>query len=297
HRVPAIREKSMGKASERLLRKLKKLAATSDRPTRPRGEHDTVPGVEELIRRGFDPVHATYAFVQQITSVFAEGVSRLPEMKAYTRIVAAAEDEYLPDGPPLSPLTRSFFTTWAFYDLRFDGTDTLAACLIAANDVVGLNADRVDALTKLAGSGRGVYEQTGMGGPHVRLRELVTGEEFACHSASGYRGRVGELWYVRLLPPLVPALAGYHVAFTTPYILTAGKDDWVQFLRRGLSQAGVGGEPGALHRLLKHGPGPNYWNEFVFRAYHGHRSDAIFLAGIPDLMETLPHACKQGRQA
>jgi len=45
-----------------------------------------------------------------------------------------------------------------------------------------------------------------------------------------------------------------------------------------------------LHRFLKRGQNPNFWNEFVFKAYHHHRSDAIFLAGIPDLKATLPHA-------
>jgi hypothetical protein len=28
----------------------------------------------------------------------------------------------------------------------------------------------------------------------------------------------------------------------------------------------------------------------VFQAYHHHQDDAIFLAGIPDLKATLPHA-------
>ncbi len=46
----------------------------------------------------------------------------------------------------------------------------------------------------------------------------------------------------------------------------------------------------ALHRFLKQGQNPNFWNEFVFKAYHHHQSDAIFLAGIPDLEATLPHA-------
>ena len=43
-------------------------------------------------------------------------------------------------------------------------------------------------------------------------------------------------------------------------------------------------------RLLKHGPEPNYWNEFVFQAHHHHQSDAIFLVAIPDLKATLPPA-------
>jgi hypothetical protein len=46
----------------------------------------------------------------------------------------------------------------------------------------------------------------------------------------------------------------------------------------------------ALHHFLKHGPDPNFWNEFVFKAYHHHQHDAVFLAGIPDLKATLPHA-------
>lgn len=109
--------------------------------------------------------------------------------------------------------------------------------------------------------------------------------------ASGYRGRAGEIWYVRLLPPLMPDLARYHIAFTTPYILTkASKDDWIQFLQRSTMQFKARDDRQALHQLLKFGPEPNYWNEFVFKAYHHHQSDAIFLAGIPDLKATLPHA-------
>jgi hypothetical protein len=73
-----------------------------------------MPSVERWISEGMDPVHAAYAFVQHLSSSFAEGVSRLPEMKKYAKIVGAAEDEYMPSGPPMSPLTASFFTTWAF---------------------------------------------------------------------------------------------------------------------------------------------------------------------------------------
>ena len=108
--------------------------------------------------------------------------------------------------------------------------------------MVCMNPDQLDALKKMAASRMGIYEHVGMDGSHVRLRELVTNDEFTCHSASGYRGRTGELWYVRLLPPLLPDLARYHVVFTTPYILTAGKDDWLQFLQRRLTQFKAGDE-------------------------------------------------------
>jgi len=285
---PAVkprRKRSAGQASKRLHARLSE-GGTDDLPTGKMPPPPGAPDIQKLIREGIDPIHAAYILVQHITSIFAEGASRLPEMKKYARIVGKAEDEYLPSGPPMSPLTASFFTTWALYDLRFDGTDTFASCLLESNDVVGMNPHQLDALRKMAASRMGIYEHDGMEGPHVRLRELLTDAEFTCHSASGYQGRKGELWYVRLLPPLEPELAAYHIVFTTPYILLAGKDDWLQFLRRAMSEPG---SPG-LHRLLKYGPDPNYWNEFVFKAYHHHQSDAIFLAGIPDVKATLPHA-------
>jgi len=275
--------------SKKLHTKLSK-GGLSDLPTGKMKGRADMPSIETWIKQGMDPVHAAYAFVQHITSFFSEGVSQLPEMKKYAKIVAKAEDEYLPSGPPMSPLTTSFFTTWAFYDLRFDGTDTLASCLIDANDVVCMNPDQLDALKRLAASRMGIYEHVGMDGPHVRLRELVTAADYTCHSTSGYRGKSGELWYVRLLPPLLPDLARYHIVFTTPYILMANKDDWMQFLQRAMMQFKSGDERQALHQLVKHGPDLNYWNEFVFNAYHHHQSDAIFLAGIPDLKATLPHA-------
>jgi hypothetical protein len=278
----------MGQTSKKLHDKLTKMAARLDLPTGKVKGRAGMPSIERWIKEGMDPVHAAYAFVQNISSAFAEVVSRLPEMKKYAKVVGPAEEGYMPSGPPVSPLTASFFTTWAFYDLRFDGTDTLGSCQVEANDVIGMNPDQLDALKKMANSRMGLYEHVGMDGPHVRLRELVTNAEFTCHSASGYRGRSGELWYVRLLPPLLPDLARYHIVFTTPYVLMASKDDWLQFLRRALS--GSGDEREALHRLLKYGPGPNYWNEFVFKAYHHHQGDAIFLAGVPDLKATLPHA-------
>ena len=74
------------------------------------------------------------------------------------------------------------------------------------------------------------------------------------------------------------------------FLAACKQGDWTQFLQR--TTLGFRGmdQRKALHRLLKHGPDPNFWNEFVFKAYHHHQNDAIYLAGIPDLEATLPHA-------
>jgi hypothetical protein len=192
----------------------------------------------------------------------------------------------------MSALTTSYFTSWAFFDYRIGNTaETLASCLIDANDIIWMNRDQLDALTKMNESRMGIYELQGWQENYVPLRELITDREYLCHVGSGYRGKAGELWYVRLLPPLVPQLVTHHVGFTTPYVLIdAMKKDWIDFLRRNTAGMKATGEAEALHRLLKFGPRKNYWNEFVFLAYHHYQADAVYLSGIPDLKATLPHA-------
>lgn len=45
-----------------------------------------------------------------------------------------------------------------------------------------------------------------------------------------------------------------------------------------------------LHRLMKYGLSVRHWSEFIVRAYHHHQFDVIFLAGIPHVKGSLPHA-------
>lgn len=256
-----------------------------------RDEIVDIPSVEDLIEQGHDPIHAAYIVGQHITSHFAEHVSTHACFRNYSTIVGEAEDAYLPSGPPISPLTGSYFTSWAFFDLQFDGEDTLATCLLDSADDADIPSDLLRVLRNLADSRMGVYEHIGFDGRHVRLRELITDDEFICFCTSGYRGKTGELWYARLLPPLMPDVARYHIVFTTPYVLIeTTKGDWLQFLKRSMFGDSGTQERARLQQLLKHGPEPGFWNEFVFQAYHHHQHDAIFLAGIPDLKATLPHA-------
>ncbi len=284
----------MGEISRRLHGKLTKLIPPGDITRPPKGwrPQSPAPDMPKMIAEGYDPVHAAYIFVHHITSVFSENVSQLPEMRTYAKEVGSAEEEYMPSGPPMSPLTTSYFSCWAFLDHRIGKTtDTLADCLIEANDSICMNPDQLEALRKMSQSRMGIYEHKGTEDNHVRLRELITDRDFICRSGSGYRGKKGELWYVRLLPPLVPELATYHIVFTTPYVLIgATKKDWIDYLRRNMVGMKEGNEVEALHRLMKFGPTRNYWNEFVLLAYHHHQEDAIYLSGIPDLKSTLPHA-------
>ena len=45
----------------------------------------------------------------------------------------------------------------------------------------------------------------------------------------------------------------------------------------------------ATSYIMKHGPSANHWNEYIFCAYAGYCKEAVFLTGIPDVKESLPH--------
>ena len=103
----------MGEYAQRLYRNLASKAHLLPTKEPKRRPGDLLPGgikdVGTLIKEGLDPIHAAYVYMQNFTSHFAEGVSHFPEMKKWAAFVAKAEDEYMPAGPPMSPLTGSYF--------------------------------------------------------------------------------------------------------------------------------------------------------------------------------------------
>ncbi len=107
----------MGNYAKRLHRKLASKASDlpTEEPKRRPGE--LLPGgikdLETLIKDGLDPIHAVYVFMQNFTAHFAEVVSWMPEMEVWSEAVAKTEEEYMPAGPPMSPLTGSYFWMWA----------------------------------------------------------------------------------------------------------------------------------------------------------------------------------------
>jgi hypothetical protein len=117
----------------------------------------------------------------------------------------------------------------------------------------------------------------------------VTGAVCRAIDPTGYRGTRGELWYVRVLPPPWPG--GEHVVFTTPYILLQPAErEWQAYFRRAVPEGNT-----QYERHMKYGPARDYWTEFVFEAYVNHRSEAIFLTGLPDVAESRPHSRVHGR--
>jgi hypothetical protein len=241
--------------------------------------------------KDYDPVHALYIHVQNMMSLFAEQMSMFPEMKEYSRIVGKAEDVYIPDGPPISPLTRSYFTHGAFFDVTFGkDRETIGTCFLESGKMLGVDPYFVSLVSLVQKSRMGVYEYIGDKHGLVELKELLTEKSYFCICPSGYSGKKGELWFVRIHPS-PSSLVNYSVIMTTPYILIRhSKLEWVSFFERNSIYMKDSQLEMKLQSFLKHGLSTNYWNEFIVEAYAGYRLEAIFLQGIPDLVNTRPHA-------
>ncbi len=67
-------------------------------------------------------------------------LSELPEMRRFGEALTDAEGEYMPSGPPMSPLTSSYLHCWAFYDLAFGlERESIATCVIAVNKALRID--------------------------------------------------------------------------------------------------------------------------------------------------------------
>lgn len=242
-----------------------------------------------------EPCHGIYVMAENIVSVIAESISMLRETKGFARIVGAAEEEYLPAGPPMSPLTVSHFAMWAFFDVRFGSSrETMGSCILRMATVLDFPDWLTETVRLMQGSRMGFYVHCGSEGEATLLREVGTRDVLSCSVPAGYAGIEGEIWFARVLPP-PHEMCGRNIVFTTPYVIRDHPERaFVDYLERELARMKAQGKPPRtddLHgHLMKHGPEPNHWNEYIHCGYTGHRHEAIFLTGIPDIRESLPHA-------
>ena len=242
-----------------------------------------------------EPCHAMYALAQNVASLMAESISGMREAKGYVRIAGDAEDEYMPSGPPMSPLTVSYFTMWALFDVRFGSSrETMGSCILRIAPEFDCPSWLTDAVERMQQSRMGFYVHCGNDGEGVLLREVGTREIVSCTVQAGYAGGEGEVWFVRVLPPPNHSCRR-HIVFNTPYVFRDYPEGaFVDYLERELArmkaQKKLPRTADAHGHLMKYGPEPNHWNEYIFCAFSDYRHEAIFLTGIPDIQQSLPHA-------
>lgn len=253
----------------------------------------TIASEKELSR--LDPLHAVYVYGQNKMSVFVEQLAELPVLSKLTAAYADAEHEYLPSGPPMSPLTRSYFSSWGYFDLYVGvKKETFATITIEVCKALNVAEGLIKIFEKMQTSRMGFYVHEGFSNQHVLLRELVTEKRIKVVVPSGYKGQPGEIWLVRVMPePFEELHFGYSIAFTTPYIIGKVVDnsfyqvgderEWQSFFNRTLGKTEGLDKITAYERFMKFGLTRHYWNEYIFEAFVNYSQEAILLTGFPDI--------------
>ena len=276
--------------------KVTKLEAVRDGIAYAEALQNSVVAPEKL--QELHPAHAIYVHVQNQMSVMAEQLLELEEMRPFAKLIGAAQDEYMPSWPPMSPVTTSFFWCWANFDAAVNARrETLGSVTLAAAVDFAVHPTMLTLMRMLNDSRMGVYRVEGCGGRSMQLSDLATGQRCSAVCNSGYTGSVGEVWYTRVLPPALPGQSE-HVVFTSPYVLVAPEAmQWTEYFDRIAAKHPDRPRLEALERHLKWGTYVRYWTEFVFEGYVNHQPGAIFLKGLPDIPQSRPHSRENERNA
>ena len=161
---------------------------------------ETVVSQKEL--EGFHPAHAAYVYAQNQVSVMSEQLTALKEMAPFADIISKAEDLYMPSAPPMSPLTSSYFTCWAFFDAcAGPANETIGTTILEVGSAFGMHPELLRLIQLMQDSRMGFYIHHGKEGHVSVLEDLVTTAVYRAIVPAGYIGRKNENWYVRLLPP------------------------------------------------------------------------------------------------
>jgi hypothetical protein len=248
---------------------------------------------EAAIKSGLDPLYSVYIHTQNLLSVLVEVLQEIPEpsLSPFFNSIAAATDTYVPSCPPMSPLTNSYFNCWSMFDLCAGlHQETLATIIVDLAKQFGLHQNMVTVMQAMQDSRMGIYEFMGRKDGKILLRELIGNEIVPCICPAGYLGtQPGELWFVRILPPVLGPF-DYSVIFITPYVLLSpGKDGWEAYLNRTVGSKKTRTTATSLQNLMKHGLSGHYWHEYIFQAYANHQHDVVFLQGLPDISSSRPH--------
>ncbi|WP_027160050.1 hypothetical protein [Methylobacter luteus] len=254
---------------------------------------DQIATAEQNIRAGRDPLYAVYIHAQNLLSVLAECLQDVPEpsLNRFFSTIEAADNTYVPQGPPMSPLTVSYFNCWLLFDLSVGiDKETLATIIIDLADQFGLDKQMIAVMNALQRSRMGIYEFMGQENDKVLLRELTGNDIITCLCPAGYQGsHPGELWFARILPPAL-GLFDYSLVFTTSYVLLdPDKKSWIAYLNRTIGGKKTRTTASSLENLMKYGLSENYWHEYIFESYVNHRPEAVFLKGLPDIRSSRPH--------
>lgn len=241
-----------------------------------------------------------------------------PAFDSLARFHEEVEEEYMPGGPPQSPVYDSFSMQFVLGSVpQGIGNETPYSVLTRLLQRDPSRARLQSMAQCLADARFELYRVTGAGDHRADLEPVRGGAALSVRLTGPFL-RPGDFGLMRVL-----SFDGEHFIADSPYLLKASEQDWLDHLARIVAQQQVPGtisaqpkpnelsskeqarrrqkekakaarsEPEAvIHRYLQFGLSPRHWFDYVMDAYAGERRGIVFLAGVPDRPELLPHSAE-----
>jgi hypothetical protein len=239
-----------------------------------------------------------------------------PAFDSLARFHDEVAEEYMPGGPPQSPVYDSFSMQFVLGSVpQGIGNETPYSVLARLLQRDPSRA-RLQSMAQSLADARFELYRVRSTSDHRADIEPVRGGTALSVRLTGPFLRPGDFGLLRVL-----SFDNEHFIADSPYLLRASEQDWLGHVARIVAQQQVPGTISAQHkasklsskeqakrrqkekakaarnepeeiikRYLQFGLSARYWFDYVMDAYAGERRGIVFLAGVPDRPELLPHS-------
>jgi hypothetical protein len=239
-----------------------------------------------------------------------------PPFDGLARFHEQIEDEYMPGGPPQSPVYDSFAMQFVLSAVP-QGVGNETPYSVLARLLQGdPSRARLQNMAQSLADARFELCRVKSANGHAAEVELVRSDSAVQVGLTGPFLQAGDFGLMRVLE-----FDGRSFIADSPYLLKATEEEWREHLARvvagqpGSSPAPAPRKPSKLtskeqarrrqkdkvrasrnepeeviKRYLQFGSSPRFWFDYVMDAYAGERRGIVFLAGVPDRPELLPHS-------
>ncbi len=238
-----------------------------------------------------------------------------PQFDRLARFYDAVEEHYMPGGPPVSPVYDSFAAQLTGGSVPQGVAGETPYSVLARLLLRDPSRARLQRMAQSLSDARfDLYRVLAADEEHAELEPVRGGSAFSVRLLDPGL-RAGDFGLMRVL--------GFEDAFyiaDSPYLLTASVEEWRDHCARVVARQQTPAAPSApksgsksgkkdktrkrrkngadasrkdpeqiLAHYFKFGLSERYWLDYVRDAYAGERRGIVFLAGVPDRPELLPH--------
>jgi len=239
-----------------------------------------------------------------------------PAFDGLARFHEEVEEEYMPGGPPQSPVYDSFSMQFVLSAVPQGIGSETPYSVLARLLLRDPSRARLQAMAQsLADSRLDLYRVKEASGNGAEIEPVLASGTVSVRLTGPFL-RAGDFCLMRVLP-----FGDRFFVADSPYLLKASEEDWREYLARVVSKEQSASSAAApqkasklsskeqtrrrqkdkarakrnepeeiISRHLKFGASPRHWLDYIMDAYAGERRGIVYLAGVPDRPALLPHS-------